>query len=141
VLQACEELGIGFVPYSPLGKGFLTGTMNENTKLASNDFRSTLPRFTPEAMKANQALVDLLGRIAKKKNATPAQIAIAWLLGQKPWIVPIPGTTKLNRLEENLGAANIELTGDDLAEIERSAPAITVQGARYPEWLEATTGR
>ena len=141
VLQACEELGIGFVPYSPLGKGFLTGTMNENTKLASNDFRSTLPRFTPEAMKANQALVDLLGRIAKKKNATLAQIAIAWLLGQKPWIVPIPGTTKLHRLEENLGAANVELTGDDLAEIERAASAITVQGARYPEQLEATTGR
>ncbi len=141
VLQACEELGIGFVPYSPLGKGFLTGTMNENTKLASNDFRSTLPRFTPEAMKANQALVDWLGRIAKKKNATPAQIAIAWLLGQKPWIVPIPGTTKLHRLEENLGAANIELTRDDLSEIERAASAITVQGARYPEWLEATTGR
>jgi aryl-alcohol dehydrogenase-like predicted oxidoreductase len=141
VLQACEELGIGFVPYSPLGKGFLTGTMNENTKLASNDFRSILPRFTPEAMKANQALVDLLGRIAKKKNATPAQIAIAWLLGQKPWIVPIPGTTKLHRLEENLGAVNVELTGDDLAEIERAASAITVQGARYPEWLEATTGR
>jgi aryl-alcohol dehydrogenase-like predicted oxidoreductase len=141
VLQACEELGIGFVPYSPLGKGFLTGTMNENTKLASNDFRSILPRFTPEAMKANQALVDLLGRIAKKKNATPAQIAIAWLLGQKPWIVPIPGTTKLHRLEENLGAANVELTGDDFAEIERAASAITVQGARYPEWLEATTGR
>jgi aryl-alcohol dehydrogenase-like predicted oxidoreductase len=140
-LQACEELGIGFVPYSPLGKGFLTGTMNENTKLASNDFRSILPRFTPEAMKANQALVDLLGRIAKKKHATPAQIAIAWLLGQKPWIVPIPGTTKLHRLEENLGAANVELTGDDLAEIERAASAITVQGARYPEQLEATTGR
>ncbi len=141
VLQACEELGIGFVPYSPLGKGFLTGTMNENTKLASNDFRSILPRFTPEAMKANQALVDLLGRIAKKKNATPAQIAIAWLLGQKPWIVPIPGTTKLHRLEENLGATNVELKGDDLAEIERAASAITVQGARYPEQLEATTGR
>jgi len=141
VLQVCEELGIGFVPYSPLGKGFLTGTMNENTKLASNDFRSILPRFTPEAMNANQALVDLLGRIAKNKNATPAQIAIAWLLGQKPWIVPIPGTTKLHRLEENLGAANIELTRDDLAEIERAASAITVQGARYPEWLEATTGR
>jgi aryl-alcohol dehydrogenase-like predicted oxidoreductase len=140
VLQACEELGIGFVPYSPLGKGFLTGTMNENTKLASNDFRSTLPRFTPEAMKANQALVDLLGRLAKKKNATPAQIAIAWLLGQKPWIVPIPGTTKLHRLEENLGAMNVELTGHDLAEIERAASAITVQGARYPEQLEATTG-
>jgi aryl-alcohol dehydrogenase-like predicted oxidoreductase len=141
VLQACEELGIGFVPYSPLGKGFLTGTMNENTKLASNDFRSILPRFTSEAMKANQALVDLLGRIAKKKSATPAQIAIAWLLGQRPWIVPIPGTTKLYRLEENLGAANVELMGDDLAEIERATSAITVQGARYPEWLEATTGR
>jgi aryl-alcohol dehydrogenase-like predicted oxidoreductase len=141
VLQACEELGIGFVPYSPLGKGFLTGAMNENTKLASNDFRSLLPRFTPEAMKANQALVDLLGRIAKKKNATPAQIAIAWLLAQKPWIVPIPGTTKLHRLEENLGAADVELTRDDLGEIERAASAITVQGARYPEQLEATTGR
>jgi aryl-alcohol dehydrogenase-like predicted oxidoreductase len=141
VLQACEELGIGFVPYSPLGKGFLTGTMNENTKLASNDFRTILPRFTPEAMKANQALVDLLGRIAKKKNATLAQIALAWLLAQKPWIVPIPGTTKLNRLEENLGAADVELTGDNLAEIERAASAITIQGARYPEQLEATTGR
>jgi aryl-alcohol dehydrogenase-like predicted oxidoreductase len=141
VLQACEELGIGFVPYSPLGKGFLTGTMNENTKLASNDFRTILPRFTPEAMKANQALVDLLGRIAKKKNATLAQIALAWLLAQKPWIVPIPGTTKLNRLEENLGAADVELTGDDLAEIERAASAITIQGARYPEQLDATTGR
>jgi aryl-alcohol dehydrogenase-like predicted oxidoreductase len=141
VLQACAELGIGFVPYSPLGKGFLTGTMNENTKLASNDFRSLLPRFTPEAMKANQALVYLLGKIEKKKNATSAQIAIAWLLSQKPWIVPIPGTTKLHRLEENLGAVNVELTGDDLAEIERAASAITIQGARYPEWLEATTGR
>jgi aryl-alcohol dehydrogenase-like predicted oxidoreductase len=141
VLQACEELGIGFVPYSPLGKGFLTGTMNENTKLASNDFRSILPRFTPEAMKANQALVDLLARIAKKKSATPAQIAIAWLLAQKPWIVPIPGTTKLHRIEENIGAADVELTADDIAEIERAASAITVQGARYPEQLEATTGR
>src|SRR6476660_507619 len=116
VIPMLEELGIGFVPYSPLGKGFLTGAMNENTRLESTDFRSTLPRFTPEAMKANQALVDLLGRIAKEKNATPAQIAIAWLLGQKPWIVPIPGTTKLHRLEENLGAANVELTGADLAE-------------------------
>src|SRR6202023_2583201 len=141
VLQACEELGIGFVPYSPLGKGFLTGTLNEKTKLASNDFRSILPRFTPEAMKANKALVNLLGRIAKKKNSTPAQIAIAWLLGQKPWIVPIPGTTKLHRLEENLGAANVEQAGGDLAEVERAASVITVQGARYPEWLEATTGR
>jgi aryl-alcohol dehydrogenase-like predicted oxidoreductase len=141
VLQACEELGIGFVPYSPLGKGFLTGAMNENTTLASNDFRSLLPRFTPEAMKANQALVELLGRIAKKKQATPAQIAIAWLLAQKAWIVPIPGTTKLPRLDENLGAANVELTEEDLAEIERAASAITVQGARYTEQLEATTGR
>jgi aryl-alcohol dehydrogenase-like predicted oxidoreductase len=141
VLQACEDLGIGFVPYSPLGKGFLTGAMNETTKLAGDDFRSILPRFTPEAMKANRALVDLLGRIANKKNATPAQIAIAWLLAQKPWIVPIPGTTKLHRLEENLGAVNVELTADDLAEIERAASAITIQGARYPAQLEATTGR
>jgi len=141
VLQACEELGIGFVPYSPLGKGFLTGAMNETTKLAGDDFRSILPRFTPEAMKANRALVDLLGQIAKKKSATPAQIAIAWLLAQKPWIVPIPGTTKLHRLEENLGAVNVQLTTDDLAEIEGAASAITIQGARYPEQLEATTGR
>jgi aryl-alcohol dehydrogenase-like predicted oxidoreductase len=141
VLQACEELGIGFVPYSPLGKGFLTGAMNENTELDSNDFRKQLPRFTPEAMKANQALVDLLGRIANKKNAAPAQIAIAWLLAQKPWIVPIPGTTKLHRLEENLGSAAVELTAGDLAEIERAASSITVQGARYPAQLEATTGR
>ena len=133
MLQACEGLGIGFVPYSPLGKGFLTGTMNENTKLASNDFRSILPRFTPEAMKANQALVNLLGRIAKKKNATPAQIAIAWLLGQRPWIVPIPGTTKLHRLEENLGAANIELTGDDLARLDELAPVGAAAGDRYPD--------
>jgi aryl-alcohol dehydrogenase-like predicted oxidoreductase len=141
VLQACEELGIGFVPYSPLGKGFLTGALNENTKLAANDFRSVLPRFTPEAMKANQALVDLLGHIAKKKNATPAQVAIAWLLAQKPWIVPIPGTTKLHRLDENLGAANVELTSDDMAEIERAASSITVEGERYPAHLLATTGR
>ena len=129
------------MPYSPLGKGFLTGAMNETTKLASDDFRSILPRFTPEAMKANRALVDLLGQIAKKKDATPAQIAIAWLLAQKPWIVPIPGTTKLHRLAENLGAADVELTMGDLAEIERAASAITIQGARYPEQLEATTGR
>jgi len=129
------------VPYSPLGKGFLTGAMNETTKLASDDFRSILPRFTPEAMKANRALVDLLGQIAKKKDATPAQIAIAWLLAQKPWIVPIPGTTKLHRLAENLGAADVELTTGDLAEIERAASAITIQGARYPEQLEAMTGR
>jgi aryl-alcohol dehydrogenase-like predicted oxidoreductase len=141
VLQACEELGIGFVPYSPLGKGFLTGAMNENTKLASNDFRSILPRFTPEAMKANQALVDLLGKIAKKKTATPAQIAIAWLLGQKPWIVPIPGTTKLHRLEENIGAAALELTPDDLREIESVVSTVSVQGDRYPERLEQLTGR
>jgi aryl-alcohol dehydrogenase-like predicted oxidoreductase len=132
VLQACEELGIGFVPYSPLGKGFLTGAINETTKLASDDFRSILPRFTPEAMKANRALVDLLGQIAKKKDATPAQIAIAWLLAQKPWIVPIPGTTKLHRLEENLGAADVELTTGDLAEIERVASAITIQARATP---------
>jgi len=141
VLQACEELGIGFVPYSPLGKGFLTGAMNENTRLASTDFRSMLPRFTPEAMKANQALVDLLGRIANKKHAAAAQIAIAWLLAQKPWIVPIPGTTKLHRLEENLGAADVDLAVDDLAEIERAASVIKVEGERYPAHLLATTGR
>src|SRR5882724_6190989 len=141
ILEACEELGIGFVPYSPLGKGFLTGAMNETTKLAGDDFRSILPRFTPEAMKANRALVDLLGQIAKKKDATPAQIAIAWLLAQKPWIVPIPGTTKLHRLAENLGAADVELTTGDLAEIEHAASAIAIQGARYPEQIEAMTGR
>jgi aryl-alcohol dehydrogenase-like predicted oxidoreductase len=141
VLQACEELGIGFVPYSPLGKGFLTGAMNATTKLANDDFRSLLPRFTPEAMQANQALVDLLGRIATRKNATPAQIALAWLLAQKPWIVPIPGTKRRERLEENLGAADVDLTKDDLAEIEQAASAITIQGARYPAQLEATTGR
>ena len=141
VIPALEELGIGFVPYSPLGKGFLTGAMNENTKLDSTDFRSTLPRFTPEAMKANQALVDLLGTIAKRKQATPAQIALAWLLAQKPWIVPIPGTTKLHRLDENLGAEAVELTSDDLREIESVASKITVQGARYPEKLEQMTGR
>jgi aryl-alcohol dehydrogenase-like predicted oxidoreductase len=141
VIPTCEELGIGFVPYSPLGKGFLTGAMNENTKLDSTDFRSTLPRFTPEAMKANQALVDLLGNIAQRKKATPAQIALAWLLAQKPWIVPIPGTTKLHRLEENIGAEDVELTADDLREIDSAASKITVQGARYPEKLEAMTGR
>jgi aryl-alcohol dehydrogenase-like predicted oxidoreductase len=141
VLQACEELGIGFVPYSPLGKGFLTGAMNESTKLEAGDFRSILPRFTPEAMKANQALVDLLGRIAKKKAASPAQIALAWLLAQKPWIVPIPGTTKLHRLEENLKAADVELTTDDLREIGEAAARIEVQGDRYPPHLMATTGR
>jgi aryl-alcohol dehydrogenase-like predicted oxidoreductase len=141
VLDVCEELGIGFVPYSPLGKGFLTGAMDENTTLAAGDFRGMLPRFTPDAMAANRALVDLLGRIAATRHATPAQIAIAWLLAQKPWIVPIPGTTKLHRLEENLGAADIELTEDDLAEIERAASGIAIQGARYPAHLEAITGR
>src|SRR4051812_8031946 len=141
VIPTLEELGIGLVPYSPLGKGFLTGKMDENTKLDSSDFRSTLPRFTPEALKANQALVDLLGTIAQRKKATPAQIALAWLLAQKPWIVPIPGTTKLNRLDENLGAADVELTADDLREIESAASRITVQGARYPEHLEQMTGR
>jgi aryl-alcohol dehydrogenase-like predicted oxidoreductase len=141
ILPMLEELGIGFVPFSPLGKGFLTGKMDENTTLDKTDFRSTLPRFTPEAMKANRALVDLLGEIAKKKNATPAQIALAWLLALKPWIVPIPGTTKLHRLEENIGAADVELTADDLREIEEAAGKITVQGARYPERIEQMTGR
>jgi aryl-alcohol dehydrogenase-like predicted oxidoreductase len=141
VLPMLEELGIGFVPYSPLGKGFLTGKMDENTKLDAGDFRSTLPRFTPEAMRANQALVDLLGSIAERKRATPARIALAWLLAQKPWIVPIPGTTKLSRLEENIGADAIQLSADDLREIESAASKITVQGARYPERLEQLTGR
>jgi len=141
VLPTLEELGIGFVPYSPLGKGFLTGKMDENTLIDSTDFRSTLPRFTPENRKANQALVDLLGNIAQKKKATPAQIALAWLLAQKPWIVPIPGTTKLHRLEENIGAAAVELTADDLREIETAASKITVQGARYPEHIEAMSNR
>jgi aryl-alcohol dehydrogenase-like predicted oxidoreductase len=141
VLPALEELGIGFVPYSPLGRGFLTGKINENTTFDSSDFRSTLPRFIPEALKANQALVDLLGTIGKRKKATPAQIALAWLLAQKPWIVPIPGTTKLKRLEENIGAIEIELTSDDLREIDSVASKITVQGARYPEKLEQMTGR
>jgi aryl-alcohol dehydrogenase-like predicted oxidoreductase len=141
VLPTLEELGIGFVPFSPLGKGFLTGAMDENTKLESADIRSTIPRFAPEAMKANRALVDLLGTVAKRKQATPAQIALAWLLAQKPWIVPIPGTTKRHRLEENLGAAAVDLTADDLREIETAASQITVQGARYPEHLEQLTGR
>jgi aryl-alcohol dehydrogenase-like predicted oxidoreductase len=141
VIPMLEELGIGFVPYSPLGKGFLTGKMDETTTFDSSDFRSTLPRFTPEALKANQALIDLLGTIGKRKNATPAQIALAWLLAQKPWIVPIPGTTKLHRLDENIGAADVELTKDDLREIESAASKITVQGARYPEKLEQMTGR
>ena len=141
VLPTLAELGIGFVPYSPLGKGFLTGKMNENTTFDSSDFRKTLPRFTPEALKANQALVDLLGKIADRKKATPAQIALAWLLAQKPWIVPIPGTTKLHRLEENIGAVAIQLTSDDLRDIESAASKITVQGARYPEAIERMTGR
>ena len=141
VLPVLEELGIGFVPYSPLGRGFLTGKMNDATTFDSTDFRNTLPRFTPEARKANQMLVDLLGEIAKRKNATPAQIALAWLLAQKPWIVPIPGTTKLRRLDENIGAVEIELTGDDLREIESAASEIEIQGARYPEHLEKMTGR
>jgi aryl-alcohol dehydrogenase-like predicted oxidoreductase len=141
VLPVLEELGIGFVPFSPLGRGFLTGTMSENTTFDSTDLRNTLPRFTPEARKANQALVDLLGEIAKRKKATPAQIALAWLLAQKPWIVPIPGTTKLKRLDENVGSVEIELTGDDLHEIENAASQIEVQGARYPEHLEQLTGR
>jgi aryl-alcohol dehydrogenase-like predicted oxidoreductase len=141
VLPTCEELGIGFVAYSPLGKGFLTGKIDENAKFDSSDFRSTLPRFTPEALKANQALIDLLEKIGQRKKATPAQIALAWLLAQKPWIVPIPGTTKLHRLEENIGAVEVELTPDDLREIDRAASKITVQGARYPEKLEQMTGR
>jgi aryl-alcohol dehydrogenase-like predicted oxidoreductase len=141
LLPTLEELGIGFVPYSPLGRGFLTGKMNENTTFDSSDFRNMLPRFTPEARKANQALVDLLGEIAKRKKATPAQIALAWLLAQKPWIVPIAGTTKLKRLEENIGAASIGLTPDDLREIDSAASKISVRGARYPERLEQMTGR
>src|SRR5438477_5006638 len=141
VLSTLEELGIGFVPYSPLGRGFLTGKINENTTFDSSDFRNILPRFTPEARKTNQALVDLLGEIAKRKKATPAQIALAWLLAQKRWIVPIPGTTKLKRLEENIGATSTELTPEDLREIESAASKITVQGARYPEHIEQKTGR
>ncbi len=140
VLPTLEELGIGFIPFSPLGRGFLTGKMNENAVFDSTDLRNTLPRFAPEARKTNQALVDLLGQIANRKKATPAQIALAWLLAQKPWIVPIPGTTKLHRLEENIGAAAIELTSDDLREIESAASKIKVQGARYPEKLEKMTG-
>jgi len=140
IIPTLEELGIGFVPFSPLGKGFLTGKMNENTKFESGDFRTTLPRFTAEALKANQALIDLLGKIAAEKNATPAQIALAWLLAQKPWMVPIPGTTKLNRLTENNGAVFIQLTPSDLRAIEDAASKIQIQGARYPEHLEKTTG-
>jgi len=141
ILPTLEELGIGFVPFGPLGKGFLTGKIDENTTFDSNDFRNIVPRFTPEARKANQALVDLIGKFAEQKNATPAQIAIAWVLAQKPWIVPIPGTTKLDRLEENLGAAAIELTPDDLREIDNGASQIAVQGARYPENLQRLVGR
>jgi aryl-alcohol dehydrogenase-like predicted oxidoreductase len=141
ILPTLEELGIGFVPFSPLGKGFLTGKMDEKTQFASSDIRSIIPRFTPEARIANQKLVDLLGAIAKQKNATPAQIALAWLLAQKPWIVPIPGTTKLHRLDENIGAAEIVLSAEDLGKIESTAAQIEVQGARYPEHLEQMTGR
>ncbi len=141
VLPTLEELGIGLVAYSPLGKGFLTGTISATTAFDSSDFRTTLPRFTPEARKANQALVDLLAEMGKRKKATPAQMALAWVLAQKPWIVPIPGTTKMHRLEENLGAAALELTPDDLREIDRAASQIEVQGARYPETLEKLTGR
>jgi aryl-alcohol dehydrogenase-like predicted oxidoreductase len=141
VLPVLEELGIGFVPYSPLGRGFLTGTMTEHTALESGDFRSALPRFAPEARKANRTVVDLLRRIGERKNATPAQIALAWLMAQKPWIVPIPGTTKLTRLEENLAAASIQLSTEDLADIDRAASSIHVEGARYPEHLNRLTGR
>jgi aryl-alcohol dehydrogenase-like predicted oxidoreductase len=140
LLPALEELGIGFVPFSPLGKGFLTGKIDEKTTFEKNDFRNIVPRFTPEARKANQALVDLLGQVAKRKDATPAQVALAWLLAQKPWIVPIPGTTKLSRLEENLGAANVALSSDDLRAIDTAASEIKVEGARYPEHLEKRTG-
>ncbi len=141
VLPTLEELGIGFVPFSPLGKGFLTGKITENTKFDSTDFRNIVPRFTPEARKANQSLVDLLSKVAERKKATPAQIALAWLLAQKPWIVPIPGTTKLHRLQENLAAASVELTPDDLRDIDSASSNIRVEGARYPERLEQMTGR
>ena len=141
VLPALEELGIGFVPFSPLGKGFLTGKIDENTKFDSTDFRNIVPRFTPEARKANQALVDLLSKVAERKKATPAQIALAWLLARKPWMVPIPGTTKLHRLEENLGAASVELTPDDLRDIDSASSKMKMEGARYPERLEQMTGR
>jgi len=140
-LPTLEELGIGFVPFSPLGKGFLTGKINENTKFDSADFRNSVPRFAPENRKANQALVDLLGSVAEPKKATLAQIALAWLLAQKPWIVPIPGTTKLHRLRENIGAASIRLSPEDLREIQSAASKITVQGARYPEHLQKLVGR
>ena len=141
VIPTLQELGIGFIPFSPLGKGFLTGKINEDTKFDKTDFRNIVPRFTPENRKANQALVDLVGKFAQQKKATPAQIALAWLLAQKPWIVPIPGTTKLHRLEENIGAVDIQLTRDDLREIENAASKIAVQGARYPEHLQKMVGR
>ncbi len=141
IIPTLEELGIGFVPYSPLGKGFLTGKIDDSTTFDKSDFRNTLPRFTPEARRTNQALVDLLGEIGKRKQATPAQIALAWLLAQKPWIAPIPGTTKLHRLEENIGAAALELTQDDLREIDGAASKIKVQGERYPDKLEQLTNR
>lgn len=141
ILPTLEELGIGFVPFSPLGKGFLTGVINENTKFDSNDFRNIVPRFSPEARKANQAMVDMIGKIAEQKGATNAQIALAWVLAQKPWIVPIPGTTKLHRLEENLGAADITLTADDLRQIEEASSKITIEGARYPQQLQDRVGK
>jgi aryl-alcohol dehydrogenase-like predicted oxidoreductase len=141
VLPTLEELGIGFVPFAPLGKGFLTGKINEDTKFDNTDFRNTIPRFNPENRKANQALVDLLSKFAEKRKVTPAQLALAWLLAKKPWIVPIPGTTKLHRLEENLGAANVDLTPEDLRAIESASSNIKVEGARYPQWAEQTTGR
>jgi aryl-alcohol dehydrogenase-like predicted oxidoreductase len=141
VIPTCEELGIGFVPFSPLGKGFLTGTIDANTKFDPSDFRNTIPRFNEENRKANKALVDLIAAIAARKNATPAQIALAWLLAQKPWIVPIPGTTKMHRMQENNRAADLQLSSDDLREIEDAASKITVQGARYPEQMDALTGR
>jgi aryl-alcohol dehydrogenase-like predicted oxidoreductase len=141
VLPTLEELGIGFVPFAPLGKGFLTGKINEDTKFDNTDFRNTIPRFNPENRKANQALVDLLSKFAEQRKVTPAQLALAWLLAKKPWIVPIPGTTKLHRLEENLGAANVDLTPEDLRAIESASSNIRIEGARYPEWVEQTTGR
>src|SRR5450432_1521177 len=140
VIPTLEELGIGLVAFSPLGKGFLTGKIDENTKFDTNDFRNIVPRFTADARKANQIVVDLLGKLAEQKKATPAQIALAWLLAQKPWIVPIPGTTKLNRLEENIGAAEVELTSADLRQIETASSSIKAEGARYPERLEKMTG-
>ena len=141
VIPTLEKLGIGFVPFSPLGRGFLTGKINENTTFDISDFRNNLPRFKPEARKANQALVDLIGRFAQQKKSTPAQVALAWLLAQKPWIVPIPGTTKLDRLEENLGAVNVDLSSDDLRQLETAAAKIPLQGARYPEELQRMVGR